>query len=101
MEILAAAYREFGRLDHAIAAAREAVRLTPNSIHGRLILASALVRAGHVEEGQRLAQDVRAREPKFDLKAYVNAQPYRDRATLQKIEDDLLRAGLRGDGLRN
>ena len=101
VEILAAAYREFGRLDHAIAAAREAVRLTPNSIHGRLILASALVRAGHVEEGQRLAQDVRAREPKFDLKAYVNAQPYRDRATLQKIEDDLLRAGLRGDGLRN
>lgn len=94
LEILAAAYREAGQVGFAISVARELLRIVPGSLHGRMLLVSALVRGGGLAEARRVAGD--AREPGFSAGGYSAGLPYRDAAVIERIADDLRRAGLPG-----
>lgn len=96
MEILAAAYRESGQVDFAMAAAHEAIRIAPQSVNARLVLTSALERGGWRTYAQRVAREVVALQPGFSLDRHAGQQPYRDQAVLDRIIGELRSAGLPG-----
>lgn len=93
VEILAAAYRDAGQPDLAVMAAREAVRISPQSLTARMILISALVRSGWVGDARRVAGEVVALDPKFSVASYLHA-PYQDPTVLDRLREDFQRAGL-------
>jgi adenylate cyclase len=93
VEILAAAYRDAGHHDLGVMAAREAIRIAPQSITARMILTSALVRGNWLADAKRVAGEVMALDSNFSLSQYL-AAPYRDAAVLDRLREDLRRAGL-------
>jgi len=93
-EILAAAYRDAGRIDLAVIAAREVPRVAPPAIQGRLILASALVRSGWRADAKRVVREARMLDSGLTLGSFAQAQPYRDEKVIARIADDLRAAGL-------
>lgn len=93
-EILATAYRDAGLVDLAVIAGREALRVAPAAVHGRLILASALVRSGWVADARRVAGEVTRLAPALTPTGYAQAQPYRDERMVSRIVSDLRAAGL-------
>jgi TolB-like protein len=94
IEILATAYRDSGQVDFAVAAAHEGLRIAPQSINSRLILASTLVRGGWLADAQRVAREVLSLEPAFSLARHAAQQPYRDAAVLDRLISELRSAGL-------
>lgn len=94
VEVLAAAYRESGQADFAVAAAHEAIRIAPQSINARLVLASALVRGDWRPDAQRVARELLSLQPDFSLERHAAQQPYRDQAVLERIVGELRSAGL-------
>jgi adenylate cyclase len=94
VEILAAAYRDSGRTDFSVIAAREILRISPSTVSGRLILVSALVRSGWLADARRVAREVLTLSKDFSLARYAEAIPYRDRAILTRLVEDLRKAGL-------
>ena len=94
LEILAAAYRDAGQTAFAISVARELLRIVPGSLHGRLLLVSALVRGGGLAEAEGIGRGIVESEPAFSSARYARALPYRDKYVLEDIAADLRRAGL-------
>lgn len=94
LEILATAYRESDQVDFAVAAAHEGLRIVPQSINCRLVLASALMRGGWTADAQRVARDLASLEPHFSLARHAAQEPYRDAAVLERIIGELRSAGL-------
>lgn len=94
MEILATCYRESGQADFAVAAAHEGIRIAPQSVNARLVLASALERGGWHVDAQRVAGEVLGLQPDFSLARHAGQQPYRDHAVLDQIVGELRSAGL-------
>ncbi len=94
IEILAASYREFGQVDFAVAAAQEGLRIAPQSINSRLILASVLMRGGWPADAERIAREVTSIAPEFSLSRHAAQEPYRDQAVLDRVLDELRSAGL-------
>jgi hypothetical protein len=77
-----------------VIAAREVPRIAPPAIHGRLILASALVRSSWLADAKRVVREVRMLDPRLALGRFARAQPYRDQKIIACIVDDLRAAGL-------
>ncbi len=96
IEILAASYRDNGQVDFAVAAAQEGLRIAPQSINCRLILASALVRGGWPVEAERIGREVIGLAPEFSLAQHAAREPYRDQAVLDQVLGELQTAGLPG-----
>jgi adenylate cyclase len=96
MTVLAAAYRESGELERSIAAAERGVRMSPGDRDLRIVLCSGHSLAGQPQQARSLAHDIVAAEPGFSVRAYVESQPYRERATLERLSESLRRAGLPG-----
>lgn len=94
LEILAASYRESGNVDFAVAAAQEGLRIAPQAINCRLVLASALVRGGWLSDAQRVAREVASIAPDFSLARNAGREPYRDQAVLDRVMGELRSAGL-------
>ncbi len=94
LEILAAAYRDSNRVGFAISVARELLRIAPASLHGRLLLASALVRGAWLSEARGIAREVADDEPGFSSTRFAQALPYRDKATIARIAEELTMIGL-------
>ena len=94
VDILAASYKEYGQLDNATAAAREALRLKPDDLDARLILIDAYRSAGREARAQEIAQELLAIDPTFSLAKWSATQPYREPATLDRIAGNLRAAGL-------
>ncbi len=94
IEILAASYRESGQADFAVTAAQEGLRIAPQSINCRLILASALMRGGWSADAQRVAREVIGLEAGFSLARHAAREPYRDQAVLDRLIGELRSAGL-------
>ena len=96
IEILAASYRESGQVDFAVTAAQEGLRIAPQSVNCRLILASALVRGGWSVDARRVAGEVAGLAPDFSLARHAAQEPYLDQAVLDRIIGELRTAGLPG-----
>jgi tetratricopeptide (TPR) repeat protein len=94
LEILATSYREGGQVDFAVAAAHEGLRIVPQSINCRLILASALVRGGWSADARRVAGEVAGLAPDFSLVRHAAQEPYLDQAVLDRVIGELRSAGL-------
>jgi tetratricopeptide (TPR) repeat protein len=92
--VLASAYHSAERCEEAMAAAKDAIELDPNKFEPYLILAACAVVLGQAEEAQRAAQRVRALKPGFNLAAFADTQPYKDRKYLDHLVDQLRTAGL-------
>jgi class 3 adenylate cyclase/TolB-like protein len=93
IEILAAAYRDAGQFEMAVSAAKEAIRLRPESTSGLVILASILA-----TEWPELAREAAARvleqNPDFSLSDYATQHPYQDSKVLEAQLAVLRLAGL-------
>ncbi|HVL59309.1 MAG TPA: tetratricopeptide repeat protein [Burkholderiaceae bacterium] len=94
IEILAAAYREAGELSLSIAAGREALRRVPQTVNGRAATSTALIRAQWHIEAARIGREMLQLDPRFSVARHVAAQPYRDRAVAERLQAELLAAGL-------
>ncbi len=94
IEILAAAYRDSGELDLAIAAAREALRLRPDSTNGLALLATALMAAGSETIAREEISQIRIVDPTYSLQAYARMHPYRDPSMLDAQLTQLRQVGL-------
>lgn len=94
IDILAAAYRDYGAVDLSIPAAIESLRLNQKSTEARLILCSDYQLAANHEQARRVADEIIASEPEFRLSIYAKSQPYRDPATLKRLLATLREAGL-------
>jgi adenylate cyclase len=94
VEILAAAYRDAGVFDLAIAAAREVPRIAPSAMQGRLVLASALVSSDWLADARRVVRDSRVLDANLTLARWAASQPYRNTETLAGIIGGLRKAGV-------
>jgi tetratricopeptide (TPR) repeat protein len=94
LTLLAAAYRDSGDLQKSLTAAQHAARLSPDDLDARLVLCSAYIRAGQVEQAHSTAREILAIDPVFSITRYAESQPYRDRAALKRLVDNLKQAGL-------
>jgi class 3 adenylate cyclase/tetratricopeptide (TPR) repeat protein len=94
LEILAAAYRDAGKIGFAISVSREALRIVPKSINARALLAGALVRGASPAEARSVGGQIVELDPDFSSTRYAEALPYRDRAVVARTVDDLRMSGL-------
>ena len=92
--VLANAYYGSERHEEAIAAAKTAIELEARNVDPYLILAASSVDLGHGEEARRAARNVLKNQPDFSLAAFAESQPYKDQKQLDRLTDQLRRAGL-------
>ena len=92
--VLASAYYGSERHEEAIAAAKTAIELEARNVDPYLILAASSVDLGHGEEARRAARNVLKNQPDFSLAAFAESQPYKDQKQLDRLTDQLRRAGL-------
>ena len=94
MTVLAAAYRDSGDFEKAIATAERGIRMSPGDRDLKIVLCSAYSLAGQPQRARPLAREVVAAEPAFSIRSYLGSQAYQDAATLQRLSESLRQAGL-------
>jgi class 3 adenylate cyclase/tetratricopeptide (TPR) repeat protein len=94
INILAASFRDNDDIDAAISTAKEAVRLFPDELYGRVVLCGALALVTAEGAAAELAQEIVRIDPSFTISRYAETLPYEDKATLDRITEGLDRAGL-------
>jgi class 3 adenylate cyclase len=94
IDVLAAAYRDCGEIQHSIPIAKESVRLDPRKNDARLILCSDYNLAADHDQARLIADEIVARDPAFSLSAFEKSQPYKDPAALERLTSALREAGL-------
>jgi class 3 adenylate cyclase/lipopolysaccharide biosynthesis regulator YciM len=94
VNVLAAAYRDGGKVGLSIPAAKEAARLDPGQTDAKIILCSDYTLSGSRDQAQQMARDIVRIDPSFRLSTYAASQPYRDTATLDQLISNLREAGL-------
>ncbi len=94
INVLAAAYRDSGKIELSIPVAQESVRLDPQNIDARLILCSDYNLAANHEQAQSLADKIITSDPAFRLTTYASSQPYKNPAPLDRVIGALREAGL-------
>jgi class 3 adenylate cyclase/tetratricopeptide (TPR) repeat protein len=94
INVLAAAYRDDGKVDLSIPAAQEAARLDPEQTEARIILCSDYELKNAHDEARRLASEIVAIDPSFRLSSYAESQPYKNAATRERLIESLRAAGL-------
>ncbi len=94
VNILAASFRDNDNIDDSIAAANESVRLFPDELDGLVILCSDYNLSGSPDEAEEIARRIVRIDPSFTISRYAASQPYKDKATLDRIIEGLNRAGL-------
>ena len=92
--VLATAYHGAGRYEESMAAARSAIELDSTKIEPYLILTACAVVLGQAEKAQRFAREVLALKPGFSLEVFAKSQPYKDQEHLDRLVDQLSKAGL-------
>jgi len=96
VNILATAYRDGGKVDLSISAAREAARLDPHHTNAFVTLCSDFILAGLDEEALRMASQIVELDPKFSVSEFAKNLPYKDSTKIANIAEILRSAGLPG-----
>ena len=94
LEILSGAQRELGAIDAAVLAGREILRLAPENVSGRLVLASALVRGRQPDEARQVVRPIPELEPDFVLDRYLAGQPFRSSNIRARLAAELREVGV-------
>jgi adenylate cyclase len=93
---LGASYRNLGRYQEAIAVLKEATQREPDSLNGRLTLASTYMLAGREAEARAEAAEVLRINPNFSFEQYAKALPFKNRTDLmERVIEPLRKAGLK------
>ena len=92
--VLAASYRDTGKMPPSLACVNESLRLDPENLEGYVVLCTDYSLSKSHEDAQRVAQKILQIDPSFTIRRYVERQPYRDDAALKKIATALHEAGL-------
>ena len=94
LNVLAAAYRDSGKVELSIPAAQESLKIDPIKNDARLILCSDYKLANYHEQAQEIANEIISDDPSFRLSTYAKSQPYRHSSQFDKIMGALREAGL-------
>ena len=94
LEILAAAYRDAGDFERAIAAGEEAVRTNPTGMNGHLILISALVASKNLPRARENAERLISQTRDVSVERFIEGAPYKDTDHRDQIKQALLAAGV-------
>jgi class 3 adenylate cyclase len=94
INVLAAAYRDSGEVELSIPAAKESVRLDPQTNDARLILCSDYNFAADHDQARGIADEIIASDPTFRLSTYAKSQPYKNPISLERVIKALREAGL-------
>jgi hypothetical protein len=94
MTVLAAAYRDSGDIEKSISAAEHGIRMSPGDRDLKLVLCIDYGLAQQLQRARPLAREITAAEPMFSIRTYIESQPYRDAAILERLSDSLRQAGL-------
>jgi tetratricopeptide (TPR) repeat protein len=94
VNLLAAAYRDDGRFDLSIPAAREATRIDPGHVDAMVTLCSDFGLQGSAGEAAAMASEILRVDPEFRISGFVARQPYREPAQLDRIVGALRAAAL-------
>ena len=94
INVLAAAYRDSGEVELSIPAAKESVRLDPQTNDARLILCSDYNFAADHDQARGIADEIIANDPTFRLSTYAKSQPYKNPMPLERVIEALREAGL-------
>ncbi len=94
VNVLATAYRDGGKVNLSIPAAREAARLDPQQTEARVILCSDYKLGGFGDEAKEVAREILSIDPAFRLSSFAESQPYKRKDTLDRLIETLRDAGL-------
>lgn len=94
--LLAAAYREIGKVAESIMTAKEVSVRLPESLDAQLSLCCSYTLAGKREEAKNAAKEVVSLDPDFSVSNYIETRPYkfRDPDTESRFIESLVAAGL-------
>jgi len=91
---LCIAYRDCGRYEEGILAAKKAIQLEPDSLYAHTCLASCYALLGQNDKAQVEAAEVMRIDPKFSVANIKKQAPYRDPANTELIIRSFRMAGL-------
>jgi len=91
---LAVAYRDSGRYEKAIEAAKKALQLEPNTQFPYIQIAISYIRLGQEEEARSAAAEILKVNPKFSLERYAKVLPF-TQSVADRVIEDLRKAGLK------
>ena len=80
--------------EEAIDAARGAIELSPDNLEAQVMLAGALVAAGHPDQADSPLREIRRIKKDFSLDGFAESQPFMDPANLDRMLANLRAAGL-------
>jgi adenylate cyclase len=92
--ILASAYHGCDRHEEAITAALSSIELDNNNVDSNLVLAASSDALGRSETAHRATEEVLKLKPEFNLKEFVETQPYKEQEDLDRLTAQLSSAGL-------
>ena len=91
--ILASAYHGCNRHEEAISAAIASIELDRNNIDPNLVLAASSVALGRADKARGATREVLKLKPEFNLEKFVETQPYKEQADLDRLKAQLVSAG--------
>ena len=94
LRIVAAAYRTAGQYETTLNIALEIIRRKPEDLVAHFIKLTALGGLGRHEEAHTVVQDIHEINPRFSPTAWAKVLPYKDRSYVERILDNLRKAGL-------
>ncbi len=89
-------YRNIGNYNEALAWAEKTVKKEPKNFFGRINLCSVYSLTGQMEEARLQANEVMKLNPKFSLKWFDRALPYKNHEVKKRFIEALRKAGLPG-----
>jgi adenylate cyclase len=91
---LAVAYRDSGKYEKAIEAAKKALQLEPNTQFPYIHITVSYIRLGREEEARAAAAEILRINPKFSLERYAKILPF-TKPVADRVVEDLRKAGLK------
>jgi adenylate cyclase len=91
---LAVAYRDSGRYEKAIEAAKKALQLEPDTQFPYIHITVSYIRLGREEEARAAAAEILRVNPKFSLERYAKILPF-PKPVADRVVEDLRKAGLK------
>lgn len=92
---LAAAWRDAGRYEEAIAAVLKALSRNADTVYVYTCLASTYSLMGRHDEGCTAAQKITSIDPGFSLRYFGRILPYRDKSEVDRVVNALHNVGVR------
>ena len=95
LNYLGYAYRSLGRYQDAIEVHEKVLRHSPNNVFAHIWLTAAYSALGREEEARQQAKKLIRVDPTFSVRQLAEILPTKDRAEVDRLVDDLHKAGLK------